>query len=127
MKRKTLLLIPLLIMLAVLLYCWTAILTTRFSADWRHYAGLALYVPLVFLFFRSTAIAAVATGLYLLLATFNLLAITVPVMTFGLRLGPVSAPPIQGISLGLLILFSILNFHTLSEAYLDHKEGKPIG
>jgi hypothetical protein len=59
-----------------------------------------------------------------LLATFNGLAMTAEIGTSWLRIGPIETPPIQLLSLGLFILFFILNFDPLVDIFLDYKEAK---
>ena len=91
---------------------------------WQHYVALGLFAVLVFLFFKSFNKTVIATGLYLLLATFNGLSMTPEIITSWFRIGPVETPPFQLLSLGLLVLFLILNSDTLVNMYLDNKESK---
>lgn len=123
-KQKNLRSIPLVIVAGLLIYCWTIILSTDILATWRHYVGLGLFVVIIFFYLKSFKLTAIATGLYLLLATFNALAMTPEIGTSWLRIGPVETPPIQLLSLGLFILFFIINFDPLVDMYLDYKEAK---
>ncbi len=123
-RQKILVLIPLVIVAGLLIYCWTIILLTDTLATWRHYVGLGLFLILIFFYFKSYKLTAIGTGIYLLLATFNVLAMTAEINTSWLRIGPVETPPVQLLSLGLFILFAILNFDLLIDIYLDYKEGK---
>lgn len=125
-KSKKLALIPLVLVAVLLAYCWTVILTTEILATWRHYVGLILFIGLITLFFKSIAKATVATGFYLLLGTFNVLALTAEINTSWFRIGPIETPPFQLLSLGLLVLYSILNIDPLINIYLDHKERKQV-
>jgi hypothetical protein len=125
MKRtKIYLSIPLAIMAGLLIYCWIIIFSTNILATWRHYVGLGLFLILVLFYFKSFKLTAIGTGIYLLLATSNVLSMTAGIKTSWLRIGPVETPPVQLISLGLFILFFILNFDTLTDIYLDFKEAK---
>ena len=123
-KTKILLLITLAIIASFLLYCWAIILTTEVLATWRHYAGLILFVPLVFLFFLDVRKAILATGTYLLLGTFNALAITPAITTSWIGNDSIHTPPVQLLFLGIFILYFILNFKSLIDIYLDYKETK---
>jgi hypothetical protein len=125
-KEKKLLLIPLVIIGILLAFCWTIILTSEILATWRHYVGLILFIGLMILFFKSIAKATVATGFYLLLGTFNVLALTAEINTSWFRIGPIETPPFQLLSLGLLVLYSILNIDQLINNYLDYKERKQV-
>lgn len=116
--------IPLAIMATFLIYCWTIILSTDILATWRHYVGLGLFLILIFFYFISFKLTAIGTGLYLLLATINVLSMTAEISTSWVRIGPVETPPVQLLSLGLFILFAILNFDPLIDIYLDYKEAK---
>jgi hypothetical protein len=123
-KQKVLILIPLLIITGMLVYCWAIILATDIIATWRHYTGLILFCLLIFLFYRSKKII-IATGVYLLLATCNLLVITPAIYTYHITIG-ISLPPFQHVSLGLLVLYLILNNETIIDNYLDYKESKHL-
>ena len=125
-REKKLIFIPLLLILVLLTYCWTIILTTDILATWRHYLGLIFFVLLIFLFFRSATTILIATGLYLLLLTFNAFAITAEISTTWFRVRFISTPPFQLLSLGLFILYLVLNGNTLIDIYLDYKEARQV-
>lgn len=124
--QKKFILIPMIVIAAILLYCWPIVLTTETLATWRHYLGLILFIPITVLIFKknNVVVATLLTGVYLLLATFNLLAITPGISTSWIRIGPISTPPIQLISLGLLVLYFCLNMNYLIDMYLNYKEAK---
>jgi hypothetical protein len=128
MKQKILILIPLLITAGFFLHGWIIILTTDVLATWRHYLGLVFFLILVFLFFTTKAQVIVTTGLFLLLATFNLLAITPTITTtyIGKNFGTITitTPPVQLLSLGIFAVYFILNLDSLINIYLDYKEAK---
>ena len=124
-KQKKLILIPLTFVACILIYCWTIILTTEILATWRHYLGLVLFIVIVIPFFKDKIIfTTLSTGIYLLLATINLLAMTANISTSWIRIGPISTPPIQLLSLGLFILYFWINIDSLIDIQLDYKEAK---
>ncbi|MBB1286345.1 hypothetical protein HRH25_18320 [Flavisolibacter sp. BT320] len=123
-KKKVLFLIPFLLVAGFLLFCWTKILAGDIIATWRHYVGLLLFVGIIFLFFIDFKKSVIGLVVFLLLATFNALAITPAITTTWLNIGEHSTPPIQVPSLGILVLFSILNMETLIDIQLDYKEAK---
>jgi hypothetical protein len=127
-KQKILLLIPLFIIGGLLIYSWAVILFTEVDATWRHYLALALFGGLIFLFFKNFTKTILATGVYLILGTCNLLALTPSVTTnsYGLRIGSLElwTPTFQLLSFGLLLLFFFLNFDSLVNIYLDYKEAR---
>jgi hypothetical protein len=123
-RQKLFLFIPLTIVVGLLIYCWTIIISTEVLATWRHYVGLGLFLVLMFCYIKSFKLAAIGTGIYLLLGTFNVLSITAETSTSWLRIGPIETPPIQLLSLGIFTLFAILNFDPLIDSYLDYKESK---
>ena len=125
-KQKLLIFIPLLLITGLLLYCWTVFIFTKTLATWRHYVGYLLFIPLVFLFFKSLPKVTVGLGIYLLLATFNLLSITPAITTTWLNIGSsrLHTPPVQVSSFGLFVLYFIINLDSLINIQLDHKEVK---
>lgn len=123
-KKKILFLIPFLLVAGFLLYCWMTILTGDFIGTWRHYVGLFLFAAVVVFFFRDFIKAVIGLGIFLILATFNALAITPAVTTNWLNIGGLSTPPVQLLSLGILALYFILNLDTLIDIQLDYKEAK---
>lgn len=123
-KKKILLLIPLIIIAGLLIFCWTKILLTDIIVTWQHYMSLGLFAVLVFLYLKSLTKTVIETGLYLLLATFNALSMMPEINTSYFRTGLIETPHFQLLSLGLLMLFLILNSDTLVNMYLDNKEAK---
>jgi len=75
-KQKFLLLIPLAIIAGFLIYSWITFLCTDIIATWRHYLALGLFVLFIYLYLKSFKKALLATGIYLLLATFNAYSMT---------------------------------------------------
>jgi hypothetical protein len=125
-KQKIRIIIPLIVIAAFVIYTWCSIIFTDYAATWRHYIGLVGFLILVFLFFKSQVAVVIASAIFLLLATFNVLAITATITTSGITIMSISTPPIQLLSLGILILYFILNFNRLIDIYLDYKEGRGL-
>ena len=130
-KRNFLLLVPLAIIAGILIYCWILFLFTPVVPTWRHYVALLLFVPLIFLYYKQFSRAVLATGIYLIMGTINLLALLPSITTtsYGMRLGSAEiwTPDFQLLPLGILILYSVLNFGTLINIrldYLDYKQAK---
>lgn len=125
-KKKVLLLIPLLIIGGLIAYTWITLFGEDYTPIWRHYVALGLFVVLVFLFVKNFTKAVLATGLYLILGTCNLLTLTASTVwnSFGVNVGSAEiwTPSFQLLSFGLFVLFFILNFDTLTDIYLDYKE-----
>ena len=123
-KEKIRLLIPLGIVAILLIYCWTNFLISDAVPTWEHYIGLDVFCTLVFLFFARFNHAMIGTGIFLVLGTFKLLAITPEINTHWIRIGPVSTPPIQLLPLGLFIFYFWINFDSLVDIHLDYRENK---
>ena len=94
-KKKILILLPILIIACFLVYTWAKIASTDSAATWKHYLGLGGFFVLVFLFFRNLDWAIMVTGIFLVVGTFNALAITVDIDTFWMRIGSLTTPPVQ--------------------------------
>jgi len=125
-KTRIVLFLPLVITSSILLYCWTIILTTDVLSTWRHWAGLILFVPLVYLFIKDVRKATLATGIYLLLGTFNALTITPVIGTFWIGSDSIHTPPVQLLFLGIFALYFIINFKSLIDIYLNYTEAKAL-
>ena len=123
-KSRLRILLPIIAILILLIYCWTIILTTNIIATWRHYLGLILFLPIIYLFFKSKDLVIISTWIYLLLATFNLLALNAEITTYGISIGPLTTPPIQLLSLGLFTLYFILNLDPLIDIFRGFEENR---
>ncbi len=124
-KKKKRILIPLIIIAAILTYCWTIILTTEILATWRHYFGLVLFIAIIIFLLKDKIITSIlTTGIYLLLAIINLIAMTANISTSWIRIGPISTPPIQLMSLGLFIIYFWLNLNSLIDIYMEYEVTK---
>ena len=124
-KQTKLILVPIIIIALMLLYCWVNILIGETIATWKHYVGLIMFALIVFFSVKNKiVIATLSTGVFLFLATFNLLALTPEIKTSWIGIGPITTPPIQLLSLGLFILYVCVNMNSLIDIHLDYKEGK---
>jgi hypothetical protein len=128
LKSKILLLVILIIIGVHLAFTWTNIIFTEYVATWQHYLALIFFFPLIFFFRYEFKKAVLFTGIYLILGTCNLLALTPFITTnsFGIRIGSLELemPTFQLYSFLLLLLFFILNFNTLVEYYLEYQDAK---
>lgn len=129
-KKKILLLIPLLIIGGLISYTWITLIAEGFIPIWRHYIALALFAVLIFLFIKNFTKAVLATAVYLILGTCNLLTLTVSTVwnSYGIHVGSAEiwTPSFQLPSFGLLVLFGVLNFDILTNIYLDYKEASQL-
>ena len=127
-KQKILLLIPLVIIGGLLMYTWIIFLSSKAVAGWRQYLSTALFVVLVFLFFKNFKASVFGAAFYLVLCSFNLLALAPSLVSnsYGLGIGSMEiwTPKFSLLAFGLLLLFLVLNFDTLVNIYLDYKEKK---
>src|SRR5947209_580805 len=121
-KQKILILISIIIITSFIINSWYNFISTEYLPTWRQNLGLIFYLILIILFFINVRKAIIATGIFLLLATFNVLAITTGITTNGIIIASKSIPRIQLLSFGLFILYFILNLNELINIYLDYKE-----
>ncbi|MBO9564212.1 MAG: hypothetical protein J7621_15615 [Niastella sp.] len=128
-KAQIRILIPLVCIAALLVYTFCVHFTDHsLETLIRHYLALGLFVPLVRGFIKKQIrLTVIYTGLYLLLATFNLLVIT-PTINHGfwIKIGSVTIdlPSFNGRAFGVLALYLMLNFDALIDFYLDYKESR---
>jgi len=130
-KRKILFFIAFGIVICILLYTWTTFLFTNVVCnDITSYLGFILIVPVLYMLYkdRSCKKALVALGIYLLLATFNLVNIfpfrMAGRMIFSIGSLDLPTPRMNGFSLIIFIIYLALNLGSLMEVYLDYKEAK---
>lgn len=130
-KGKILFFIPFAILTISMIYCWGYFILTNSHPYFANYAGLLLFLPLLYFLFKDKTLkkAIVFTGVYLLLATINLVSF-LPFQTtsfFNLTTGSFHinwSGELNLFSLFLLIIYLIMNFGTLIEIRLDYKEMK---
>jgi hypothetical protein len=123
-KKKILILIPILIIATVLVFTWLVFLGGYYLSRMEHYAGLVLFLIVLILFFIDSKLALIGTGIFLLCASINLIAITTSISIFTINIFPLSLLPIQPLSLGLLVIYLIVNGKLLIDIYLDYRELK---
>lgn len=99
-------------------------MTTDLLATWRHYLAIGLYLILIIVSAKSLKYSRIGLEIYLILATFALHAITPDITTSWIRIGPISTPPVQLLSLGILTLYAIINLNSLIDMYLDYEDVK---
>jgi len=124
MKNKIVRVIPFLTIIVIVAYTWFQILTTEYTAMWRHYVALVLILINAALYFWKYNQAIIVTGIILLLGTFNLLSFFTIIHTSYFGFGSVTTPEIQTGSLLLLAIYAVFNLTLLINWYLDFKEKK---
>lgn len=128
MKQRIRILVPLLIIATLLCFTVGSYLAGAADLHIRNYAAMLLFVPLVFWFFKKPVRAVLATGLYLVLASFNLLVMAPYTSYAWVRLGSdvtnPQVPLFQWEGFLILVLYAILNFDRLVEVLLDYKESR---
>jgi hypothetical protein len=123
-KKKILIFIPILIIAIVLILTWSDFLGGYYLPRMQHYAGLVLFLIVLILFFIDSKIALIGTGIFLMCASINLIAITTAISVFTINIFPLSFLPIQPLSLGILVIYLIVNGNLLIDIYLNYKESK---
>jgi len=113
-KKRVLEVTPFVILALIISYTWYLILTTDYFATIRHQIALALIVANLILYFFSFRYAIFLTGIILLLATFNKIALfpRIESTSFFVKIGgkEFETPSIQWRMLLLLIGYLIINF-----------------
>ena len=124
LKKRILPLAPFLVLAATGLYNLGEFIFTHYVTDLRHriaFGSLAVNTCLYFFQFRP---AIVATGVFLLLATFNFISFYVETTVRSVGIAGVFTPGVQLSMLFLLIGYVIVEFDLLVDWYLDFKERK---
>lgn len=124
MLKRFLALAPFLILAAIALYNLFEFVFMDYVTGWRHRLAFGLLAVNACLYFYRFRPAIVATGIILLLATFNLLSFYTETTVSAITVGGISTPGVQLSMLFLLILYVVLEFDLLVNWYLDFKEGK---
>ena len=123
-KTKLLRLIPFIILCIMLIFTWNEIITVGHVGRYRHLIAASLFVINIFLYFFSFRYGVLLTGITLLLATFNLAAITYEIRSraFFITIAGVeiSTPYIQPLSLLVLIVFLVINLKYLINSFKKH-------
>jgi hypothetical protein len=124
MIKRILLAVPILTAIGFIINSWVEIATTESPASWQHYGAIILLVIVIYFFFTDFKKAAIFTGIYFLLGAFGAFSLTLDINKSWVRIGSIETPTFNLLSLGLFILFFVLNFMTLTDFYLDYKELK---
>lgn len=124
MSPKLRILIPLLMMAGCALTTVSLVLFQLNRPTWSLGIALLLLLSLFHYYFTWRKWCVVFTGIYLLLATFDVIAIGPDATAYFLRIGSVQLPYIQLVALGILIVYGLLNVDQLAEMYQDYKEAK---
>ena len=123
-KTKLLRLVPFIILCIMLIFTWNEIITVSHVGRYRHLIAASLFVINIFLYFFSFRYGVLLTGITLLLATFNLAAITYEIRSraFFITIAGVeiSTPYIQPLSLLVLIVFLVINLKYLINSFKKH-------
>jgi hypothetical protein len=130
-KGKILFFIPFIILTISMIYCWGYFILTNSHPYFANCSGLLLFLPLLYFLFKDKTLKKVIvfTGIYLLLATINLVSF-LPFKTtsfFSLTIGSFDidwSADINLFAVFLFIMYLIMNFGTLIEIRLDYKEMK---
>jgi hypothetical protein len=119
---------PFLVIAIILSYTWYVIITNEFFATTKHQIALGIFVVNIAVYFIKFKYGVLLTGLFLILATFNLLALFPEIIYssffLGIRGKGFSTPSIQGKSLLLFIFYLILNARYLMDLYFDSRLNK---
>ncbi len=112
-------LIPLLIITACNIYTIAVHQSEGYTFYLQHYAAIAGNLLLWVLFFTGYITPLIITGIYLLAATANLLSLNPGMQRF--TYGRNEAVSFNLLSLGILLLYLLLNNQALITLYLDYK------
>jgi hypothetical protein len=132
MKRLILIIIPLIWIAYLLIKSWIVILSEGYVIQWRHITGLLLFLPLPVLLFKNYKVAVLAVGGYLVLGVVNLISLTPDIVWNAFGIGGLRIGDFNLLSLGIFVVYLILNIGALMDMHLDYKEskakkaGKPI-
>ena len=123
MKKTIPRLIPFLILAGITVYSLVEFIVNSYIPTWKHYVAFVLIVINAILLFYRIRPAVLATGVILVLGTFNMLSFFAVTNTVSYGIGSISTPEMQLSMLGLLVLYGFLNFHFFVEWHLDSKYG----
>ncbi|MGF7232791.1 hypothetical protein [Arachidicoccus sp.] len=124
-KKKFIQILPILILGGILIYTWFIIITTDYFATIKHQIGLGVFLAILAFYFLKFKYGIFFTGIYLLLASFNIIAIFPVIISssYFVKVGgmEISTPPIQWKAVLLLILFLICTGRYLNNLYVGYK------
>jgi hypothetical protein len=125
MRNKRILLgIPILIAIGFIITCWIKIIGGEAILQWQHFVALVFITIITYLYFTNIKKTLILTGVFFLAGTFGLLSLTAGISSFNFKIGPIQLPPLNGLSLGLLLLYLILNLDTIIEMKLNYEDKK---
>lgn len=122
--KKWIAYIPLLIITLILMQTSFTFIFEDDAPTRSHYMAMLLLIPLIYLQIKNLKKGILATGIYLICATFTVISITPSNTQSWMIIGPLTTPAFNTLSLSLLMLFFILNFDLLINMLLDHKESR---
>jgi len=122
MLIKILQLLPFSIALAIMIRCWFQQSSMHYIPQWQHYSAVLCALIVVYFLLKDLNKALIALGCFFVVGTCNGLSLTSAIVRNSITIFGVESPPFNSLSLGLLFLFFILNFTTIVNLYLDHKE-----
>lgn len=124
MKKRILLGITILIALGFVITGWINLFRNEATAQWQHFVTIVFLLIIIYFYFTNFTKTVILTGVFFLAGTFGLLSMTAGISTFYFRIGPIQSPPLNGLSIGLLLLYLILNLDTIIDMKLDYEEKK---
>src|SRR5438309_6903778 len=126
MSTKTRILIPFLLTAIALIYCWVMLIVNHYVPSWKHYAALIGFLIIALLSWKKFSNILIPLGCYLLIATFHIISLSYNQSVFGFGPDTPYTPRFQLLSLGVLVLYAILNLDVIIEWNLDRKERKAV-
>jgi hypothetical protein len=122
MSTKTRILIPFILTALALIYCWLMLSMNRYIPSWKHYAALLGFLLIALAAWKKLKNILIPLGGYLLLASFHIISLSYKQSVFGLGKDTTYNPSFQLMSLGLFVLYAVLNIDVIIEWNLDRKE-----
>jgi len=120
-KTRILQLLPFVLIGLILCYTWYVIATTEHFATIKHQVALGLFLITLAVYFIKFSYGVVLTGLILILAIFNVIALFPNLVTSSyfitIKGKEITTPAIQWKSLLIFILFLALDFTCLIELF----------
>jgi hypothetical protein len=123
-NRKVRILIPFVLTSIALIYCWVTLLVNSYIPDWKHYSALFLFAILTIFLVRDFYKMLVPLGIYLLLASVHIISLSYNKATFFFGPDNPYNPHFQLMSVGIFIVYLVLNLDGLIDMQLDREERK---
>jgi hypothetical protein len=124
MSKKARILIPFILTTLALVYCWSALIMNQYTPSWKHYAALLGFMLIGLAAWNKLQNILIPLGVYLLLASFHIISLSYNQSVFGFGKNTTYNPSFQLMSLGIFVLYAILNIDVIIEWDLDRKERK---